>query len=297
MRTLSRLAARINPPSIYAFVDRVQLWLPRPLPRNQMSWLARKSGGPIHVEDRPMRFNPYLTQRLQIYQPSWHALQSLATLDCVLLNYVEISLDWIFHHEVDRNEAYWFACWHHIKQRHREQLVKIIGPSGTSRYSGPRRAPNVLAVYCDRPSKITGELCCHFDWRIKGVNALRRAGIASLGDLLNLNCRQFWRDRLLMKEADLRELGRMYHTHIAAKGRRRAPWIAFIGRHEFPYDVDLRAGATIMRALGSTQAVIDQYRKRMPVSRCLNEINIDHLLPQAHLYDYANNLDLTHVSR
>jgi hypothetical protein len=140
------------------------------------------------------------------------------------------------------------------------QGLRFVG--GVTRYTGPRKAPNVLAIYRDRPSKVTGEIyCVHFDWRIKGVPALRRAGIISVTDLLTLDHRQFWRERLLLRDFNLRDLGRMYHVHVAGKGRRRRQWVVFSGRKEFPYQVDLRAGATIVRALNSTQAVLDLYGK------------------------------------
>jgi hypothetical protein len=75
----------------------------------------------------------------------------------------------------------------------------------------------------------------------------------------------------------------MYHIHIEGKGRRRGPWIIFCGQIEFPYDRDAAAGAAIVRALGSTQAVLDQYRKRFDANRCLERINVSHLLPRTLL--------------
>ena len=218
-------------------------------------------------------------QRLQLKQPSREALQSLSTLDGAVLNSIELSLDWVFDDASSRNDAYDFVCRYHVKKYHRDQGIRFVG--GVTRYSGPRKSPNVLAIYRDRASKVTGEVyCVHFDWRIKGAPALRRAGIASVADLIKLNHRRFWQERLLMRDLSLRDLGRMYHVHVVGKGRRRGPWVVFSGRKEFPYQVDLRAGATIVRALNSTQAVLDLYRRQFNVNHCLKAIDVSHLLPQ-----------------
>lgn len=276
-------AQRINPIDIREFTDRIQIWNADPLPIKHLKWLQSQSGG-IHVANETARFNPFLNQRIQLWQPSREALQSLATLRDTEFNYQERSLDLIFGEQESRDEAYQFACQYHVKQHHRDQLVRFCGTDASTRYSGPRRAPNVLVVYCGRPSKVTGApFCVHFDWRIRGVTALRRAGFYSIADVLKVDHRQFWRDRLLMKSVNLRAFGRQYHIHVEGKGRRTAPWMIFVGGNEFPYDLDRRAGANIVHAVGSTQEVIDQYRKRFPVSRCLDDIDIGHLLPKPYL--------------
>jgi hypothetical protein len=280
MLNLTTLAEGINPSGIFTFVDVAQVWLKQPLSHARRTWVESQCGpGGMHVKDGLAWFDRSLTQRLQLKQPTREVLQSLGTLDGTVLNYAELSVDWIFDQEEDRDEAYEFLCGYHFKKCHRNQGIRFVG-NGLTRYTGPRKAPNVLVIYRDRPSKVTGDLfSVHCDWRMKGTAALHRAGIASVTDLITLDYREFWRERLLLRAIDPRDLGRMYRIYVEGKGRRRGPWIIFSGQREFAYQVDLRAGATIIRALGSTQAVLDYYRK-LDLNRCLREIDVRHLLPR-----------------
>jgi hypothetical protein len=271
------LAARINPSDRYAYFDVVQVWLQEHLPGSKLRWLRSQCGsGGLHVLNKPMRFNHSYKQRLQLHQPSREALHSIATLNAVHLNGMELSLDWTFDDEADRDDAFELVCRYHVKKHHRDQGVRFV--RGVTRYTGPRQAPNVLATYRDKPSKVTGEVyCVHFDWRMKGAAVLHRAGINSIADLLNFKHREFWQSRLLMCALHYRDLGRIYRNQ--GTGRRR-PWVIFSPSRRFSYDVDQRTGATIVRILGSTQAVIDRYRGKLDVRRCLVSINVRHLLPQ-----------------
>jgi hypothetical protein len=275
------LAEGIKPCGIYAFVDKAQMWLKQPLSGAKLDRLKKQCGpGGLHKKNDRARFDYTFTQRLQLNQPTLEALQFLSAIDSVLLNYVELSLDWVFDHVDARNDAYDFVCRYHVKQNHRDQGIRFVS-GGVTRYTGPRKAPNVLGTYWDRPSKVTGEVnCVHSDWRIKGAAALRRAGITSVTELLELNHRQFWSERLLMRDLDLRKLGRNYHVHVAGKGSRRGAWVISYGQGRFFYHADLRAGAEILRALNTTQAVLDCYTKKFNVNRCLRNISVDHLLPQ-----------------
>jgi hypothetical protein len=281
MSAANLLAERIKPCGTYAFVDKAQVWLKQPLSGAKLDWLKKLCGpGGLHKKNERARFDYTFTQRLQLNQPTLEALQFLGAIDNVLLNYVELSLDWTFDREAERNCAYDFLGRFHVKKHHRDHGIRWFGGGGVTRYTGPRKSPNVLAVYRDRPSKVTGEaFCVHLDWRIKGAVAMRRAGITSVTELLELNHRQFWHERLLMRELDLRKLGRNYHVHVAGKGSRRGAWVISYGRGRFFYQADLRAGATILRALNTTQAVLDCYTKRFNVNRCLRNISVDHLLP------------------
>ena len=57
----------------------------------------------------------------------------------------------------------------------------------------------------------------------------------------------------------------------------------------FEYDVDLRTGATLMRAAGTTnQDTVDRYRHIIPVKRCLISVDVEPILTQLAL-DYDNS--------
>ena len=261
----------ILPTGIYPYVDKVTVWLKRPLTQTETAWIeagcrgkveTKRNGEWIWISDRRGRRrtrvwhrNRAFQQRVQLYQPSNEVLERLAHRDDVQLTFFEPSLDLIFDNDEDHEEAYQFTCKHHVKRHHRTQKVVFVGEGGCTRYSGPRRAPNVMVVYCDKPSKVTGEYnCLHFDWRIKGSEALRRAGIKSIGDLLKIDWRQFWSERILLGQFNLNRLGQVHRSWYYLKKRLR-PRITETGHA--PYDADRRTGSTIVRKFGSTQAVLD----------------------------------------
>jgi hypothetical protein len=250
----------------------------------QLKWLKTqcgRDGRGLHVKNETAWFDSTLKQRLQLNQPKDAVLQFLQTLDGVLLNYIELSLDWTFGGENERNEAYVLLCRYDVKNHHRDQGIRWVGECGETRYTGPRGAANLLAIYRDRPCKVTGEVyCVHLDWRITGAVALQRAGINSLQQLRNIDYHAFWQKRLVMARLNAEKFGRQYHVQIARKGPRRTSWVIFIGSRNFPYHVDARMGATIIRSLGSTQAVLDAYRRRFNVRCCLQRMSVEHLLPK-----------------
>jgi hypothetical protein len=272
---------RIVPAGVIAYVDKIHVWLKTPRPRTEVAWLSSQCGRGLHVyrgHKRWDRSREY-KQRLQLRQPSYEALQSLATLEGILINYLELALDLTFNSEEERNEAHEFVCQYHVKRWHGEQKIKIVKGS---RYTGKRRTPNKLVSYADLVCRITGEVyCVHLEWRLNGAEAVRRAGISTIRELLRLEIRQFWKERLVMRAFNYRTLGRQHNIHILGKGRRRSPWIRFLGRKKaLAYDYDRTAGATIVRVCGSTQAVIDEYRKRLDVGHCLEYIDVWQLLPK-----------------
>jgi hypothetical protein len=192
---------------------------------------------------------------------------------------VEISLDWVFSSGSDKDAAFEFLCKHLVKKNHRGQGIRFVGKDDKiTRYSGPRSAPNVTAIYADKVSKVTGQDCVHIDWRINGGAALRRAGIHSLRDLLDLDYHQFWRKRLTICSLDLRSLGRM-HWNRNNPVKRRGPWVQLYCNGRFALDVHLRTGSAILRVHQSTQAVIDEYRRDFEVNRCVIPHEVPHLLP------------------
>jgi hypothetical protein len=250
----------IEPERVCSYIDVLRIWLRNPLSSAQLSWLRQRSAGKkLRVHNGRAPFGRGYVQRITIFQPSQEALQSLATCSDHLLTYVECSLDWVFNSRIETDDAFEYVCKRVIKRHHRDQGIRFVGTGDEkTRYSGPRRAPNLLVIYGDRPSKKGGHHCVHFDWRMNGSGTLRRTGIHSLHDLLALDHRDFWRARLIICDLDLRRLGRMYWNH-RLHGKRRH-WMQFCPNGKLVYDKHLRTGSIIARARASTQAVVDQYR-------------------------------------
>jgi len=284
-------AVAIYPSDILGYIDRVTMWKRQPLSapeiaeldrlcrgsldvRRNGEWVPTKAGRLILVS-HPDRT---LIQRFQLCQPTPQALHWAATWPDHHVTYVEVSLDWIFATGLEKDEAYEIACEYLVKLHHRDHGIRFYGKDEKSRYTGPRGAPNVLAVYGDKPCRITGEVCClHLDWRVSGAAALRRAGLDTIGKLVDLDFRAFWSSRLLMSKMRFEYLGRLV-TNACTGSNRRGPWMQ-PWPHGFVFDVHTRTGQIIRRAYGSTQSVIDHCRKTVNVQRCLVPLDVQHLLP------------------
>jgi hypothetical protein len=292
MVLISRTAHAVQPvvpTAIYPYFDKLQLWLPQPLPKTELKRL-RSYCGNLHDWNKPAGFNPSFRQRLQLNQPKPDALRMLANLSGLHLNYLEVALDWIFDNEFECAEAFDFLGRYHVKKYHRNQGIRYV--EGTTRYTGPRGAPNMLAIYNDRHCKLTGEVfCCHLDWRICGNAALERAGIATVADLVDLDHREFWRQRLLLYAVNLRDLGRRHFNHVNGT-KRRQNWSILYGS-SLLYDFDKATGAMVCNYFdGKTQNVLDHFGSST-FRDSLIPLDVNHLLPPILLYDICEQMGLT----
>ena len=213
------------------------------------------------------------------------ALKLIAAFKEPRLSYVEEAHDWTFNKPCQLDTAEKLVRLYSVKKYHRDQGIRWFK---RTRYSGPRSAPTNLVIYPDKHCKVTGELhCLHFDFRMKGAAALRRAGITSISDLLALDYDEFWRKRLLFYELDVSRFGRLYHNHHNASNRRHQ-WVIDDG-YGLSCDVDRRHGTLIFRNCGSVQKVIDKYRKQIDVRSCLIPINVDHLVTATSSFDISKH--------
>jgi hypothetical protein len=131
-------------------------------------------------------------------------------------------------------------------------------------------------VYADLPCRITGEVyCVHVEWRLNGARALQRAGLGTVSDLLLLDLHLFWQRRLLMRSVNVQALGRLYNAHIGGiNDRGPGPWDSTIGQ------VLMRTvGSEAAGTRGTTQALVDRFRRRFDVNRALQELDVTELLP------------------
>jgi hypothetical protein len=260
----SDLARSIRPVAIYAYADQAQVWLVRPVTGKKRESLEKECGkGGLDVRDMVPRWDRSRSyeQRLQLRQPSRKALEILAQRGGVHLNRAELALDLVFATADELQAAYEFACRHSYKKYRGKQKVRYYHNAFTdqsTRYSAAR-ALNLIAIYADKPCRIDGSLfCLHFDWRISGAEALRRAGITSVGDLLDFDHRAFWERHLRMRAVDLDMFERLYLVHFGCPPDRRVKQIC---------------------ARTDVQSIVDNFRKRFDVGRCLIEIDVSHWLP------------------
>jgi hypothetical protein len=293
---------KIDLTGIYAYTDKVRVWLMKPLPMPRLKALATQcgshKGGEITVKrrrDGDVRFvdiegktvlyvhndlaffNPRYVQQLQLNQPSNEVILELAKIKTLFFNYLEESLDWTFDSPWERDEAFVFVRQHVVKTHHGKQRVVLCGDHLGTFYSGSRKAPNVLAIYKDRPSKETGELyCIHWDMRTTGRRALERRGILSLRDVVGMNRKQLW-EKIDLRMVRKRELGRRYL--ITVHGMSRSKRI-IVGRR-WKIELDVLTGGLLFHAGNqSTQGVIDLTRRHVPTTTFLQRFDNRRLLPE-----------------
>jgi len=287
MSNFSVRADDVRPSAIHSYFDKIQVWRKSPISRDEYAFLTSQCGS-VKVNNMLARFDWSYTQRLALYQPTKAVLEWLSGRNDVLVNICEVALDWIFDNQDDLERAYSFVDQHLVKKYHR--LSHGVRYFEQTRYTGPPWLATKAVVYPDKPSRINGEPhCLHIDYRMSNRGAVRRAGIEGPADMVSLDHRRFWEDRLLMYALDPNKFGRAYHNHVEGKGRRHAPWV-HRSHNGFAYDMDRRAGNMIVRSLGvtpekvagTTQEVIDQYRDRLPVRGSMQRLNVDHLLPESH---------------
>lgn len=265
-----------SPKGIYPYFDTVRVWLKRPLSQAQIDKL-RPLCGWVGSRNNEAWFDPSFKQWLQLNQPSEKALVRLADRHDVAFNYAEVTLDLVFDDAAETDAAWRFVDAHFVKGRHRRQAVHIV--KGVTRYTAPRSAPNSLAIYGDRPSKITGEAhCLRVEWRIQGRAALVRAGLDSFEKLLAFDAGEFWSSRLKFFGVDPVKLGRAVNNW--RNGTRRQHELITRSASGFENRVDYRTGCLILRAYPCVQDLVDDLGSQINVRRCLIPLPADRILPR-----------------
>jgi hypothetical protein len=278
---IPRRAAPLNPTSRDPYFDKIQFWVHTPLNRKTLAGLRKECGrGGLYVDNRPARFDRRYRQRIEFKQPLDQALRWLAQCDEALINRAEIAIDLVFRSWAERDDAKEFLHQHFVRRWHGKNQPIWVFEAG-ARYDGPRRAPNRTAFYQEEHSRITGEVCVlHVEWRLNGLQALRRAGITSGQDLLEFNHRQFWQKRLLLYEVDCQRLGRLIRNCLSGKRSRVSVIKQTSG---YRVNIDGRTGETHRRVAGTIQELIDnlaRVRERVRVKRALLPLSNETLLPE-----------------
>lgn len=280
------------------YFDKIQVWLPWLLSKKEMEWVEKNSGGISHVLNEAAYFDYRLKQRLQIRRPNLEALMWLASLEGVFLNMVEFSLDWVFRNKNELMQAVNFVREHLVKKHHGDQGIRYCKQT---RYTGAIWVPNKIVSYSDRPCRITNDdFCFHNEWRTFGKEALHDMGIESLDDLIRLDHHSFWMKRLLFYKIDRELFGRLYSNFLTGSKRRNARRIKCTD--SLYYSTDRAICNALMRQISSAQELVDVYRKKFDVRRCLLKIEASDLIPKTSLYYdiYTGSLqtpsnDLTHL--
>lgn len=236
------------------------------------------------VGQRPMPFhNREWKLSLALLQPTDEALRFLDLFAGAkqLVNATEFALDLVAGGAAECRALGDFIVMH--QERRMAWKTCKAGPAGETSYLSVRRGVgNNLAVYGDRPSKVTGQLFnLHVEWRANGVGAVRAAGIERLRDLIGFDHRAFWQQRLRLFEVDRGRLGR-----IVTRSTRRGAWVATDWQGN-RYDRDAWGGLVVLHAaqeealpLGAVEGLRRWgERHRIDVRSALVKLPNDALLP------------------
>lgn len=293
------MRATFKPTELHAYFDKVQAWLKFPASRQELKILGQHCGpGGLYFDNKRARFDRNYRQRIEIKQPSLEALQWLAERDGVLVNRIEVTLDYIFDLPAARDDAQEFLNFHLIRRWHsKKQRVRLYRGSqergsrgkrgveqvheierATTRYDAGRWSKNGIALYTERHSRVTGELyCLHLEWRANGARAVQSAGIKSASDLLEFDHHAFWKKRLLLVDVDPERLGRLFRNRPSGlKSRTPIFKTDWAGRQT---NMDHYWGAQILKSVGSLQELVDAYGTKMRVQRILEPVSNSAWLP------------------
>jgi len=138
----------LAPAAVHAYFDKKQVWLRRPADQTALEFLKKHCGkGGLYVENRPAPFGQGYRQRLELRQPSPATLQWLAERDDVLINRVEIALDFIFESWNARDEALGFLHHHLIRRwRSKKQQIRLYRAGRERNHRGRPRPERVDQV-------------------------------------------------------------------------------------------------------------------------------------------------------
>jgi hypothetical protein len=240
----------------FAYFDQVQFWIVKPLDRQTIAWLQKHCRGRIHVHDKPAKFNPRYRQRINLFQPDEQTLRWVAECDHALINRVEVAIDYVME-GTPREDGWAFLDRHLVRRWHgRKQNIRC---GGAARYDAGRSAPNVIVLYGESHSRITGEFnCLHLEWRLNGLKSVRKAGIRSGRGLLEFDHRKFWRKRLLLYDINRERLGRLLRNQASGRRSKTAEMEIWANK-SFKYVVnpDARLGDIYVRSYDTVQELVD----------------------------------------
>ena len=244
----SRQSVSRDPYRAILYYDRITLWLSLPELAIPLE-LIKQHCTDAKCSVKKMTFNARWKARLEILQPTKMCLRLLAKAlgseISAMPIYVEFACDLLA--SCEERAQRWsndFVASAQIKH-HRPTVIR----SDTTWYAGSRHKQNgkrrkkVLAVYCDKPSKLNNARPdplqppdFHVELRIFSSTALSKLGICCLNDLLQFDHYEYWDRHVRMYQlpSQRTELGMLLakasgaDTDVSgtALRKRAARWIA-----------------------------------------------------------------------
>jgi len=221
-----------------SYVDTVQVRLQRYLRSGELERLFALRGA--RYDTKPLQWYPRWKSSVVLQQPSREFLAAEDwTEEPQLVSRLDIALDLMTSTVDDAEAVHHFLDTHQVKPwRGRQTQVRFGGTT----YSALGAGTSIqLVKYSDRPSKVSGQPCCHIEWRIRTPAGVQGAGVKSLRDVLRINHSAFWRKRVRLYQVDLPHLGEQLQSTAADRNT-------------------VRRGAYLWRMTGNVQELLDRYR-------------------------------------
>ncbi len=174
-----------TPIDAVAYVDTLALLVQRRLPNRLLSWLRRNYGRQLTFEPSVITPEGIVTRpKIVIHQPTAETLEVLRAMRPApfVVHRVDIAVDFLFQTGEEARLAQAYLDRHVIqkwRRRNHEHRVVIT----TSYWKRERAAARNIALYSDRPSKVSLGPCSHLEMRFKGARACRAVGLSNLADL------------------------------------------------------------------------------------------------------------------
>lgn len=190
------------PGYIFAYIDTVEMYFRRYRPRGLLR--AVHSQGCAAWFQQCYADGIAAGYRLIVHQPNVPALRLLdqhqRDHDGKLCRF-DVALDLITTPQ-DHDALRQWIEGHAVLSWRRAGSMNAVGATlYWNTYEGKRSNRDVV-LYDDRPSKITGRKCVHFELRFYNAGAIRRAGFHDASDLIELNPRELFRRHVKLLDVE-----------------------------------------------------------------------------------------------
>lgn len=188
-----------------SYIDSVFVILPRLMPKHvfralRLALLAeRRRPGQRYVLKRRDRPDGSFFFVIAVHQPTRRSLEILseivspAALQARVLE-VHVALDLVTSSFTDAETLQRYVEERLLPSTRLNKPVHFVGK--TTYYNRLTRKGAEVALYSDRLSKSRDAPCLHVEWRTIGAQPLKSAGLKNPSDLISLNHRSFWKNRL-----------------------------------------------------------------------------------------------------
>src|ERR1035437_8946348 len=188
-----------------SYIDSVCVILPRLMPKDKFRDLRlallneRRKTGQRYVFKKRIRPDGHFFFVLAVHQPSQRSLEILgdvvapAPMQARILE-VHVALDLITGSFSEAEALQRYVEERLLPSTRTKKPVHCAG--NTTYYYRLTRKGVEVALYSDRLGKSTAAPCLHVEWRTIGAHTLRLADLAATADLISLNHRAFWDQRL-----------------------------------------------------------------------------------------------------